>query len=216
METHNKSLLLKQFSQYLEAVEIESETEETDLYSLYTEMAALRNEVKTEARQFKTALEHFKSGFDVLEQANTKLSKELDTVRLQQEEQHRELTRNFLLDILDIYDRLAAGKNIVENYHPVSSFFNSSHKHDTTFINSMLEGQAMSIRRVLQLMEKHQVVPMQVLSRPLDPHTMIAVEISNNPDLDDGIVIEELRKGFTIQGEVLRLAEVKVNKQETK
>ena len=41
---------------------------------------------------------------------------------------------------------------------------------------------------------------------------MSAVEISHDPKLDNGIVIEELRKGFLFEENVLRLAEVKVNK----
>jgi len=41
---------------------------------------------------------------------------------------------------------------------------------------------------------------------------MTAVEIAHDAKLDNGIVIEELRKGFLFGDQVLRLAEVKVNK----
>ena len=214
MEPQNKSQLLGQFSQYLDTVELETGTEETDLYSLFIEMAALRNEVKTESRQFKTALENFKSGFDVLQQANEALTKERDTIRLQLENQRKEVTRNFLLEILEVYDRLAAGAKMLEGYKPVSSLFNHTKKQDKKFIFSIQEGQAMSLGRLEQLLEKYQVTPIEVLNRPLDPHSMTAVEIDSRPKLDDGIVTEELRKGFRWQNEILRLAEVKVNKKE--
>ena len=46
----------------------------------------------------------------------------------------------------------------------------------------------------------------------LDPHTMNAVEIDRDPKIDNGIVLEELRKGFLFEDQVLRIAEVKVNK----
>jgi molecular chaperone GrpE len=41
---------------------------------------------------------------------------------------------------------------------------------------------------------------------------MSAVEICQDPKLDNGMVVEELRKGFIFEENVLRLAEVKVNK----
>ena len=44
-------------------------------------------------------------------------------------------------------------------------------------------------------------------------HTMRAAELDHRSDLANGIVTEELRKGYLWQGELLRLAEVKVNRQ---
>jgi molecular chaperone GrpE len=46
----------------------------------------------------------------------------------------------------------------------------------------------------------------------LDPVTMTAVETGNNLKVENGIVLEELRKGFLYKDQVLRLAEVKVNR----
>jgi molecular chaperone GrpE len=41
---------------------------------------------------------------------------------------------------------------------------------------------------------------------------MRAIEIENRNDVENGIVTGEIRKGFMWENEVLRLAEVKVNK----
>jgi len=41
---------------------------------------------------------------------------------------------------------------------------------------------------------------------------MSVLEIDYKPALEKGIVLEELRKGFFYKDQVLRLAEVKVNK----
>jgi len=60
------------------------------------------------------------------------------------------------------------------------------------------------------------VTAIEVLNQSLDPYSMTAIEIDHNPKIDDGIVTEELRKGFKWQNKILRLAEVKVNKQELK
>lgn len=70
----------------------------------------------------------------------------------------------------------------------------------------------MTLKRFEQLLQRHQVYAIDCVGKPLDPRTMSAVEISQDPKLDNGIVIEELRKGFLFENNVLRLAEVKVNK----
>jgi len=216
MEAKNKTQLLEQFSQYLEVVELEPEPEQTDLYSLFSEMAALRNEVKTESRQFKNALGDFKTGFDSLQQSNDELTKELDNYRAQLETQKEHITRNLLLEFLEVYDRLLAGSKVLASYQPVSSLFVHSKKQDKQFIHSIQEGQSISLRRLEQLLGKYEVIAIEVLNQSLDPYSMTAIEIDHNPKIDDGIVTEELRKGFKWQNKMLRLAEVKVNKQELK
>ncbi len=216
MESQNKTQLLEQFSNYLETVELETETEQTDLYTLFSEMAALRGEVKIESRQFKNALGDFKIGFDTLRQSHEELKKELDNYRSQLETQRTQITRTLLLEFLEVYDRLSAGEKILETYQPVTALFNSSTKQDKQFIRSIKEGQMMSLRRLEQLLAHHEVNTIEVLNQPLDPYSMTAIEIAHDPTIDDGIVVEELRKGFKWQDEILRLAEVKVNKQELK
>jgi molecular chaperone GrpE len=44
---------------------------------------------------------------------------------------------------------------------------------------------------------------------------MRAVEIDDIPDKSDGLVLEEIRKGFMINNEIVRVAEVKVNRIRT-
>ncbi len=216
MEEKNKNKLLEQFSQYLEQAELETENETTDLYSLFSEMAALRSEVKTESRQFKSALNDFKSAFDTLQKSHDELQKELEQYRTRVESERREANRPLLLEFLEVYDRLAAGAKMLESYKPVSSLFSQTKKQDRQFIHGMQEGQNMSLRRLEQLLAKHQVTPIEVLDKPLDPHSMTVLEVGHDPKTGDGIVTEELRKGFRWQDEVLRLAEVKVNRQEPK
>ena len=71
----------------------------------------------------------------------------------------------------------------------------------------------MTLKRFEQLLQRHNVQAIDCIGKLLDPCTMSAVEIDRNPKLENGIVIEELRKGFLFEGNVLRLAEVKVNKR---
>ena len=70
----------------------------------------------------------------------------------------------------------------------------------------------MTLKRFENLLQRHNVYAIDCMGKLLDPRTMSAVEISHDPKLGNGIVIEELRKGFLFEENVLRLAEVKVNK----
>jgi molecular chaperone GrpE len=70
----------------------------------------------------------------------------------------------------------------------------------------------MTLRRLEQLLACYQISPLEALNKPLDLHCMQAVEVEYQPQLKNGIVTGELRKGFMWEEEVLRQAEVKVNK----
>lgn len=70
----------------------------------------------------------------------------------------------------------------------------------------------MTLRRLDELLARQHVRPLEVLGITMDPHLMKVVELDHRPELDNGIVTAELRKGFRWGDEILRLAEVKVNK----
>lgn len=194
MDDSKKAELLTQFESYLQNVDEIENTDTTDLFSLFTELAALRNEVKLESRQVKKAFDMFQENFDLAESNN----------------QHRELMRHLLLDFLEVYDRLDAAMLSLNQYKPsVWAWFC---KREIALINSIKEGQAMTLRRFEQQLAKYKVLPIEVLNKTLDPHCMRAVEVDKQTTIDNGIVTGELRKGFMWENEILRLAEVKVNK----
>ncbi len=206
----DKNQLLDAFQSYLEQAEdsFGEDAQETDLYSLFTEMAALRNEVKTESRHFKSALDDFKTVINSLQSSHDTLSQNLEQRVAEQNKQHQQIQRNMLMDMLDMYDRLDAGLNALKNYTP--GFWGG--KQQKTFIEGVREGQSMSLRRVVQNLTRYGVQPIEALGKKLDPHIMRAEETTTDPDYENGCVVEELRKGFLWNGDVLRLAEVKVNK----
>jgi molecular chaperone GrpE len=214
MSDTQKSSLLEEFQTYLEQTDLAHtlSTEQPDLSTLLGEMAGLKSEVKAESRHFKSTLDTLNIALAALQTDNKALIDELaiHSERLQQ--MRNETLRTVLLEIVDIYDRLSVGFGVLQNYRPVSSLFNHSKKQDVRFIKSFKEGQSMTLKRFEQLLQRHNVYAIDCIGKLLDPRTMSAVEIDHNPELDNGIVIEELRKGFLFEEDVLRLAEVKVNK----
>lgn len=209
-----KSELLDDFRSYLEQSKLEqaSASEHVDLATLLGEMAGLKTEVKAESRQFKSTLETLSSALATAQEDNKALSAELARHDERLERQQRETARAMLLEIIDIYDRLSSGLEVLENYRPVKSLFKRSRDKDIRFIESFREGQLMTVRRFEQLLQRHQVRAIDCAGKLLDPATMSAVQTGHDPKHENGIVLEELRKGFLFRDQVLRLAEVKVNK----
>lgn len=214
MSDTQKNRLLEEFQTYLEQTDLAQalSAEQPDLSTLLSEMAGLKSEVKAEARHFKVTLDTLSDALTTLQTDNKALVDELATHSEHLQQMRSETLRIVLLDIVDIYDRLSVGFGILQNYHPVSSLFGHSAKQDVRFIESFKEGQSMTLKRFEQLLQRHHVYAIDCIGKLLDPRTMSAVEISQDPNLENGMVIEELRKGFLFEENVLRLAEVKVNK----
>jgi molecular chaperone GrpE len=214
MNDTQRNSLLEEFQSYLEQTDLAHtfSAEQPDLTTLLSEMAGLKSEVKAESRHFKATLDTLSGALTALQADNKRLSGELAAHDENLQQLRSETLRTVLLDIVDIYDRLSAGFGVLQNYQPVSSLFSHSKKQDVRFIKSFKEGQSITIKRFEQLLHRHNVQIIDCAGKLLDPRTMSAVEIAHDPTLENGIVIEELRKGFLFENNVLRLAEVKVNK----
>lgn len=209
--------LLEGFRKHLEKLTDPSPGElppQTDLYSLFTELEVLRNEVKTESRLVGSAFEQFRDGLDLLRGSHSHLERELERSRTEASQLRKVVLKPVLLELLDLHDRLTAGQNSLQNYRPVKGWFwrTLSRREDRQFILSIRDGQAMTLRRLQESLTRQQVRPLEVIGQSVDPHTMTVVELDHKPELENGIVTQEIRKGFLWGNDVLRLAEVKANK----
>lgn len=215
-ENDNKGLL-EEFQRYWQENEFAPPAfNQPDLLTVLTEMAGLKAEVKAEARQFKATLDSLNSSLDMAKQTNHNLATDLERKAGEWAKQRQDIEQAMLLDVLEIYDRLSIGLDMLNGFKPVRHLFKRSRDRDIRFIESFRQGQAMTLRRLEQLLQRHQVTALECVGKMFDPLTMIAVETAHEPSLDNGVVLEELRKGFVIQDRTLRLAEVKVNKTSTR
>lgn len=222
MDEAEKDTLISRFRAYLDGQNYqctasdgnalqEPGDRETDLYTLFTELLGLKNEVKLESRQVKAALHEFKTAFDSVQMGYNSLSKEIDAAREQRKVQQRELIRPLLLEVLDLRDRLEAGAAALRAHTP-SRLFRLC-RRESQLLAGLRAGHEITLRRLDQLLEARRVLPVEVMDKPLDPATMRAAEIEHRDELEGGIVTGELRRGYTFEGELLRTAEVKVNKR---
>ncbi len=213
MDDIAKENLVEQFRAYLEETPVEPESlpnNEAEAFSLFAELAGLKNEVKRESRQVKEALDQFKSVFATLQADNEALSRELEQRRLVDKTLRRDILRPLLLQLLELYDRLEAGIKLEpQQRSPLARLC----RGQTRLLESLQEGQQITLRRLNRLLADYQVRSLDVLDKPLDPHNMRVIEVESRPDLAAGFVTGELRKGFVWNDELLRPAEVKVNKR---
>lgn len=206
--------LLEEFQSYLaqNPATTFAVQEPPDLHTLLSELTGLKTEVKLESRQFKNTLDTLGSALATVQEDNKALSAEVELYQQRLEQQQADMMRAMLLEMIDLYDRLSNGVALLHNYRPVKSLFKQSRKKDVRFIERFKEGQLMTIRRFEQLLHSYQVRAIDCAGKLLDPVTMNAVETDCDPKHSNGIVLEELRKGFLFKDQVLRLADVKVNK----
>lgn len=214
MDAVTKEQLLVAFSAYLDAVDATDDPHPAadtdaapDLFTLLAELAALKNEVKLESRQVKSALDDFRSLFDSLRESSARLAEEQERRHEQAQQADQQRQKELLLDLLELRDRLQAGQEQARRFQ--RGWFDG---RATGFIVSMAEGLEMNLRRFDEMLARRGVTPLPALDQPFDPHRMHAAELANHPTRPAGIVVRELRKGFLLHDRLLRAAEVVVNR----
>lgn len=182
-----------------------------DLHTLLAEMAALKNEVRLQARQFKTALEQMQALGDALRSQSERLQQDLDRARAQATQAKSQAERGLLLGLLELRDRLQAGLDMQAARRPTT--LQRLLGGDQRFNQSLREGSALTLQRLDELLDSHRVRPIAAIAQPLDPQCMQAVAVEWAPQIAEGRVLRELRRGYMQGTELLRAAEVIVNKK---
>jgi molecular chaperone GrpE len=187
----------------------EEASEESDLFSVFVELAGLRNEMRSQSRIVKEALDRFRCVFDALQASNATLDQELKRARADAHDRERMLLKPLLLDIIDVRDRLAAGLRQSRAAPPPRWYERLlSRVTRAAQAEAWREGMRMTLRRVDRLLADQRIAVIETVGRPLDPRHAAAVATVEEPTAADGIVVEEVRAGFLWQGELLRPAEV--------
>jgi|GEM_PF-2032485 len=119
----------------------------------------------------------------------------------EKEEYRRFILRDFLLELLEVYDNLERALQI----RPQS-------KEGMT----LLSGVQMTYNQLVSILKKYQVVEIDALNKPFDPNFHQALTKVEKKDIEEDTVIEVFQKGFTYHGRLLRpaLARVAVPKED--
>ncbi|MGR8930683.1 MAG: nucleotide exchange factor GrpE [Gammaproteobacteria bacterium] len=211
---NSQESLLDALQQYLQETDFAHLTsvDQPDLAALFTDLAGLKTEVKAESRHFKSTLDSLAEAVEQLKIDNQALVCQLTVAAESARRQSYETKKILLLEWLDIFDSLTAGYQVINNYRPVDSLFNHSKKRDVRFIESLAQGQEITLQRFEQALKRRKVFAIDCIGKPFDSALMNALAVASDRRVENGIVVEELRKGFMFEDQLLRLAEVKVNK----
>ena len=182
---------------------------------LHREMTQLKSEVRMQVRQFKDGLQQFTRAFNAIDATQRSLAAEQE-VRNQMagrltDLEKRQLLKPLLLDWVEMCDKLFAERAMLESFNP--GWASRAFSKETKLLQSLVEGRELLLTRLQQQLSSHGVEPIQVIDQTFDGRFMKVGEVVDREDLSDGAVVAVLIPGYTWRDEVLRLAEVSVNRK---
>lgn len=215
LDEDTRQRLVEQFAHSLEqaADAVSADTSEPappapDLHTLLAEMAALRNEARLQARQARSAVDELHAFGEALREHNERLQRDLEQARAAAATARAEAERGLLLGLIDLRDSLQAALAAAQPPRGWRAWFGGAAR----LAASLREGSALTLQRVDALLAGHRVRPIAAVGQPLDPHSMRAVAVEASAGQPAGVVLRELRPGYRQGSELLREAEVIVNK----
>ena len=176
-----------------------------DLFSVLSQLTALTRETQLQGRA--TSRLHAE-----LSAALTQLTETLtppEALARKLGEARREARLELLTELLDVRDRftrgLAEAQRRLESLQGIRAYFGQR-----PVLEALVEGNLLARERFDDLLRRLDVREIPCLGRPFDPTMMQAVEVVQASDVAPGTVLDVFRPGYTSNGRVLRIAEVKV------
>ncbi len=108
---------------------------------------------------------------------------------------------NALLEILPVVDNIERAVD-------------SARAHEDS-TSQLREGVELILSQFLDVLKKLGVTPIETVGHPFDPNKHDALLRVHAPDVSEGAVVEEIRKGYYLHDKVLRPAQVTVGTNES-
>ena len=208
-----------------------------DLLTLWSAMTTLTQEVKLQGRTFKQLQEtlapvsQLDSKLAALGQSQLQSLSQLDQQAAQLRElveagekarQTAALESELLEVLLDLHGRFKRGLDLCSGagQQPVETervtFWQRLRGQrapapvQDSAIEALREGYALTLARLSEVLEQRRIKPIEAVGQAFDPHTMQAVDVVPSDKHEEGTVLEVYQPGFLREGQVIRLAKVKV------
>lgn len=134
-----------------------------------------------------------------------RLQADFENYRKRVEKEKPELIKygkaDILMRLLPLYDLLLAAHNHVNS------------AKDGGNSDDVLKGLEMIFREFSKVFEAEGLRPMEPVGKPYDPMASEILGVVEGTDENDGLVVEELQKGFYYGEKILRPARVKIAKK---
>lgn len=149
------------------------------------------------------------------------VSSELEQARVQAEENYQRLLR-VQADFDNFRRRARAEKEdfakyasvkLIEQLLPIVDNFDRalSSSKETKDFDALVKGLDMTYRGLDQVLSAEGLKPIEAVGQPFNPEFHQAVMQVESEDHEEGIVVEELQKGYILKDKVIRPAMVKVS-----
>ena len=227
-----KERALDDFRRWLDELEEippgeEGEPPSCDLHDLFSELAALRQEVRLQNREQSRAgreLANAAARYDAIDRTARRRDEELDAL---ERRVARAAEDRCLLSVLDLRDALVRGREAARRLRKAGkkagkaagkkpgrkrALRRKPFRRLQPAIAGVVDGYELAVRRCDRTLARFGVHGVPAVGARFDARTMHAVETRRVADREDGVVVDELVSGFVRDGEVLRLAEVAVNR----
>ncbi|MBS3139535.1 nucleotide exchange factor GrpE [Candidatus Woesearchaeota archaeon] len=103
-----------------------------------------------------------------------------------------------------------ASRNIILQLLPVLDHFELAFKNNDHLGKAFQEGIELIYVQLNTLLENHEVKAIECLDQKFDPYLHEAL-LKVESEQPEGMILEEFQKGFTLHGEVIRHAKVKIS-----
>ena len=220
-----KDRALDDFRRWLDELEeippavAEQEPPSCDLHDLFAELAALRQEVRLQNREQSRAgreLANAVARYDAIDRTTRRPDEELAAL---ERRVSRAAEDRCLLSVLDLRDALVRGREAARKLRKAGKKAGRKRKRPRKplrrlqpAIAGVVDGYELALRRCDRTLARFGVRGVPAMGGRFDARTMHAVETRRVADREDGVVVDEFVSGFVRDGEVLRLAEVAVNR----
>ena len=227
-----KERALDDFRRWLDELEeippaAEGEPPSCDLHDLFSELAALRQEVRLQNREQSRAgreLANAAARYDAIDRTARRRDEELDAL---ERRVSRAAEDRCLLSVLDLRDALVRGREAARRLRKAGKKAGKAagkkpgrkralprkpFRRLQPAIAGVVDGYELALRRCDRTLARFGVHGVPAAGLRFDARTMHAVETRRVAGREDGVVVDEFVSGFVRDGEVLRLAEVAVNR----
>lgn len=154
---------------------------------------------KSEAAKLKEELEEAKRQRDEFVESLKRLQAEFENYRKRVDKEKEEFVKfaneGILLKLLDVSENLERALYSAKGAN-----------------KDLLEGLEMVYRQLDDILKKEGLEPIAAVGTAFDPFKHEVLIGEEKEDCDEGIILEELQRGYTLKGKVIRYSKVKVSK----
>jgi molecular chaperone GrpE len=145
---------------------------------------------KKRSEEYLTRLKYLQADFE-------NLTKRVDR---QMEQVKNHCTEGLIIKLLEVVDELELA---LKNSQPADA-------------KLLVEGVQMTLKKLRQVLEQEGVTPIESEGKVFDPSRHNAVAAVERDDVDECVVVEEVRKGYMMKDRVIRPSIVKVSVKPSK